>query len=457
MGRTKKSKESNSSNINAGNELPDDYTVASGFSGSTFYNASEDDEDAILKEANENGTDGINEKLSDAVKDLIEVPMEKNRKVRDLTFRKAYKALSCYAISEEGRDLISARMTELVESCTWVLTNSKASATEQYAACRCLEVISILLGPNRDEYCEDIDADLTKVVRATGKDPPVRGVALRALAISAFVCGTDESKTIALMNLCLDICNVDGIWRGQVVPVHLRSSALEAWALLATTIDDTDLASNESENTLSIILPILRTNLMLSSGCAELRTAAGECVALIHESRLNLGNYDDKYSRGSWDGSQWEDFMDELKVRVEELSVESGHHMSKKAKKEQRATFRDIAATVTEDEPPSHVVSFRGGDITLGSWREIVQLNYMRHCLQGGFQIQLMTNPALHLIFEADGSALSDAIAMSQIEKRLFMSKTSDAAKAKDKFMTKRRTSRNNQKNLFLTADGEEI
>ena len=149
--------------------------------------------------------------------------------------------------------------------------------------------------------------------------------------------------------------------------------------------------------------------------------------------------------------------MDELKQRVAELAVESGHHMSKKAKKQQKATFREILATVVDDEAPSHVVSFRSGgaDLVLTSWREIIQLNFVRHCLQGGFQVQLLMNPMLHVIFGVvdGGSALREAAGLSQLEKRLFMSKTSDASKAKDKFMTKRRASRNNQKNLFLTAD----
>ena len=118
---------------------------------------------------------------------------------------------------------------------------------------------------------------------------------------------------------------------------------------------------------------------------------------------------------------------------------------------------------MVDDEAPSHVVSlsFRGGataatDLTFTSWREIIQLNFVRHCLQGGFQVQLLMNPTLHMIFGADGDALRDCAAgagLSQLEKRLLMSKTSDASKAKDKFMTKRRASRNNQKNLFLTSD----
>ena len=86
--------------------------------------------------------------------------------------------------------------------------------------------------------------------------------------------------------------------------------------------------------------------------------------------------------------------MDEVKQRISELSVESSHHMSKKAKKEQRQTFREFMATIVDDEPPCEVVAFRGGTLTLNSWKEVVQLNFVRHCLQGGFQIQLVTNPA---------------------------------------------------------------
>jgi len=151
--------------------------------------------------------------------------------------------------------------------------------------------------------------------------------------------------------------------------------------------------------------------------------------------------------------------MDEVKQRVAELSVESGRHMSKKAKKEQRATFRDFMATIVDDEPPVEVVNFRGGTVTLRTWREIIEINFVRHCLQGGFQIQLMTNETLHMIFDIDASTINDATgaALSQLEKRLTMSKTSEAAKAADLDMTRRRRTRTNVKNYFITADGEDI
>jgi hypothetical protein len=206
-----------------------------------------------------------------------------------------------------------------------------------------------------------------------------------------------------------------------------------------------------------------------NSTSIDLRSAAGECVALIHQARLNLGVSDfsqngkncntttRRFQRGSWEGSQWEGLMADVQQRIAELSVESGYFMNKKAKKQQRATFREFMATIVDDEAPEEVVNFRSGSLTLNTWKEIVQLNFVRHCLQGGFQIQLITNDTLQKIFGADGQALNELGTMSQIEKRLILSKTSEAAKLADRKMTKNRDKREHIKNDFLTADGDDF
>jgi hypothetical protein len=120
--------------------------------------------------------------------------------------------------------------------------------------------------------------------------------------------------------------------------------------------------------------------------------------------------------------------------------------------------FRDFAATVIEDEAPHESISFRGGSsITLKSWKEIIQLNFIRNCLQGGFQAQLTSNATLLNLFGLDGDALQNTAAssLSQLEKRLIMSKMSEAAKAADLKMIRQRRNRHNSKNQFLTADGD--
>ena len=457
--------------------LPEDYTIASIESSSlesifTLHNHNapptndnnnnnnnnDEDED----EDEENRLDKSFEYLTDAITDVCDVPTEKRSKVRLMALKTAFKALTCHATCEESRiNIVEYQMSEIVHACVWsVLKSSKA--TEQYAACRCLEAMSIVLGSNQEEFVEEVMDSLIKAVKATGKDGQVRSAALRALSMSLFVCSSsDSSSTLFVMGLCMEVCRER--WRGEDVVPYLRATALRCWSLLATTVDDVYVAGEESN-----ILPRLQE--CLDHSDVGLRAAAGECVALIHETRLNMGLEDGegdeirnaserKYRRGSWDGTEWEVIMDELKQRVSELAVEYGHHMSKKAKKEQRSIFRDIVATVVEDGEPSHVVSFRGGDIMLNSWHDIVQLDFVRHCLQQGFQIQLMTNPTLYDIFVgANGGMLSEAVdRLSQLEKRLYMSKTSDVAKAKDKNLRKKRLNRENQKNAFLSADGDYI
>jgi hypothetical protein len=148
--------------------------------------------------------------------------------------------------------------------------------------------------------------------------------------------------------------------------------------------------------------------------------------------------------------------MDDIQQQIATLAVESGHHLSKKVKKEQRSTFREFQATVVDGETPEEVINFRGGSLTLTSWKEIVQLNFVRHCLQSGFQIQLLTNETLHVIFGANGQLLMENLTMSQLDKRLLLSKTSEGAKNADLDLKNKRKKRENVKNHFLTADDED-
>jgi len=149
--------------------------------------------------------------------------------------------------------------------------------------------------------------------------------------------------------------------------------------------------------------------------------------------------------------------MDEIKQSVAELSVESGKHLSKKLKKDQRAIFRDLSSTIVDDESPCEVVTFRGGQLTLNSWREIIQLNFIRNALQTGFQIQLMTNNTLQMIFGLDASVLNTATQRSQLEKRHTQSKTSEASKQAYNERNKDRKSKMRAKHAFLDADGDEF
>ena len=406
------------------------------------------------------------EKLAQALAPLLDLPTEKRSARREGTLKKLFRALTQFATGYEGSTLVAQRLDELTTACKYPLR--AGSPSEQYAACRVLEATAVVLYDCQDGLYESIHKFLGIVAKSVQKATPVRIAALRAMAMCVFLMASqqdDHEHVHPLLDLCQDACQVE--WRNSTTPDALRAAALDCWTLVATTVDPAleILIDDDEGRGTTVLLPVLQQALEQTT-CMQLRSAAGECMSFLHETRLSCGitatddNVDttaQKYAQGSWEGSEWEDTVAEIQQLIASLAVESTRHLSKKSKKELRATFREFQATVVDDEAPSQVIAFRGaGTLELNSWREIVPLNFMRHCLQGGFQIQLLTNPTLHEIFGASSSLLNNGSGgYSQLEKRLLLSKTSQAAKEKDQALTKNRRKRQNVKNHFLTVDDE--
>jgi hypothetical protein len=55
---------------------------------------------------------------------------------------------------------------------------------------------------------------------------------------------------------------------------------------------------------------------------------------------------------------------------------------SRRDKKAQRKSFREIEASVLENEPPEEVLSYRNRSFRLTSWAKIVQVEALRDALQ---------------------------------------------------------------------------
>jgi hypothetical protein len=453
-------------------DLPEDFSIAGNSSiysdGNSFNDFDDDDDERDIDDDRAEIRQG---KLIEALSLASTLSSEKRSAKRESAYKVIFRSVTHYADGAPGREILETNgWTNLSEACLSTLRggSGNASPAEQYAACRVLEACSVVLGEDRDDIVELWNEPLKKIINATGRATQVRVAALRCLSMIHFICGTDCLEEGDDCSAVMDLCEKVGAekYRGEKVGPLLRAAALDCWALLATTLHDAHIAAGDAnDDDIELgrgltLLPLLAS--CLESSDVELRSSAGECVAYIHQCRLNLGLGEDeaenaterRFRRGNWDGSEWEILMDEVKQRVAELSVESGHHMSKKTKKIQRAAFRDIMSTIVDDESPEEEVNFRGGKLKLTSWKEIIQLNFVRHCLQGGFSNQLMTNETLHDIF---GAILGGSGGKSQLEKRLYMSKQSEASKAADKAMIKQRRTRNNIKNHFLTADGEDI
>lgn len=399
-------------------------------------------------------------KLLDSLSLASTLTSEKSPKKREQGLRTLFKAITQYTAGDSDIEYIRSRLEDTILPLCKTCLKGGTSSEEQYASCRVLEATSILLGGDEHDFAEGIYTLLSRVVKVTSRAMQARGAALNALAMAFFICASEVNSSDKVLDLCEQVSSPE--FRGEPVPSILRATALNCWALLSTTLHDEHLAGDDIKNGEGrglIFLPLLSD--CLNSTNLNLRCAAGECVALIHEARLDLGldsgednnASDRRYCRGSWHGSESESLIDEIKFKIEELSVESGKQLSKKVKKYQKQRFREIMATVLNDEPPNEILTLRGGQLSLTNWKEIIQLNFIRHCLQSGFQIQLMTNSTLQLIFEECGVAVTNSSNISQLEKRLLMSKASSSSKKAYKERSKRRKSRIRAQNLFLNAD----
>lgn len=446
------------------NSIPDDdgWDIHDDNDEAYHKNSIVNDNDAL--EAAEIRQQKLNEILSSTVEEFAS---EKRSSKREAMLKMWFKALTNYA-TIPPYDSVESYRDILIKACSQHAI-LRGSPSEQYAGCRVLEAMAILIG-DHDLY-EQLVKRLTRTIQGTHRAALVRVAALRALGMLVF-CGVDDDViTESVLDLCEQI--VQSKYRGQTTPSSLRAAAWQVWTLSATTIHELYVAGKDdvSIGRGLLLLPVLLECFEADeTNSSTLKEAAGQAMAYIHDARLRLGadaldgevhqvenTTDLQYKLGSWEGSEWEDDVDEITQTIYDLAHTSGHDLSKKAKKEQRHVFRDYLGMLQDNEIPSLELKFRGGSLELNAFKDVVAYDFVKRCLQGGFQIQLLTNPTLQAIFGCDGATLGGSAGYSQLEKRLLLSKTSEASKLKDQGRHKGRNKRQNVKNHFLTADGEDI
>jgi hypothetical protein len=287
-------------NGGAGEYLPEEYTIAD--SASNLSNFSLDDwEDSVTNtetaddyflaggkdrtDTARQAAEGRLLKLKETLGGLEDFTSEKRSARREASLRKLFKTLSQYATGPLASEICQESLESIKNACFYSIR--VGSPSEQYAACRVLEVTSIVLGADHEEWCETVDRQLRHVVGAIHRATPVRAAALRALSATVFVGSSDSVTSEALMDFCEQVANQE--FRNESVAPLLRATGLDCWALLATTCHDFDLAG-EDDVQIGRGLGILKLlSECLDDTSIDLRSAAGECITLIHEARLDIG------------------------------------------------------------------------------------------------------------------------------------------------------------------------
>ncbi|TKY74977.1 Interferon-related developmental regulator 1 [Spatholobus suberectus] len=327
--------------------------------------------------------------------------------------------------------------------------SKKASAKEIALASHAIGCLALTVGCGEnareifDESIRPLDESLTSRIDVS-KTPSL----LECLAIVTFVGGIDQEETERSMDIMWRVINPK--LGSNVVAVKpsapLIAAVVSAWSFLLSTVSNLKLNSKNWQNSISYL------SSLLDKEDRSVRIAAGEALALIFEIGVI-----DKFSAGSdsaSDTTQEENkplesyiFLQGLKGKVinqcKNLSIEAGGKGSaKKDLNSQRNLFRDILDFFEYGHSPEISMKIGGDSLQTSSWSEMIQLNFIKHFLGGGFIKHMQENEFLHDVFGFSPKRKylnNNENRMSGGEKRMFKSPNSVLNKARTQLLNKQR------------------
>eukprot|EP01029_Cantina_marsupialis_P028239 TRINITY_DN775901_c0_g1_i1.p1 TRINITY_DN775901_c0_g1~~TRINITY_DN775901_c0_g1_i1.p1 ORF type:complete len:413 (-),score=127.13 TRINITY_DN775901_c0_g1_i1:254-1393(-) len=360
--------------------------------------------------------------IEGAIEDLLDEMREKRYTTRQAAIEKMIQLFQkhyCLADIEDYQETILAALLE---------STKKGIRKEAVLALKCISVLLIIIGEDRDDIYKFMVEPLTNLCDST--EPSIAAEAINALAMLAFVCSTDQENCVPVLEMC------SAKFVGGGLHPCLEASCISNWALLASTLPDAYLAT---ESFPEYCAPLCG---MLDSIDLDVRVAAGKCLAMLHEATMS-------------DDAPEADVGAELYAVIESLrdmATENSRYKSKKEQVDQRKTFRHILKSLETGEPPVEVMKIAGTTLEFEGWAQIVQLASFRQALGGGMLTHMRENPLLGEIldFELD---IEPTKRMSKIEKRLYMSSNSEESKWRTQDLSMKRKARTNAKFSFMNED----
>ncbi|QHN94466.1 Interferon-related developmental regulator [Arachis hypogaea] len=301
-------------------------------------------------------------------------------------------------------DFVEKKFATLLHHCLASLKkgSKKASAKEISLASHAIGCLALTVGcgNNAREIFEESVRPLDESLASKSDVSKIPSL-LECLAIITFVGGIDQEETEQSMDI---------MWRvihpklgSNVVAVkpsaQLITSVVSSWSFLLSTMDDMNLNSKNWQNQISYLSGLL------DKEDRTVRIAAGEALALIFEIGTTEKFYTD--SRSAEESKTQESYicLQGLKGKVinqcRDLSVEAGGKGSaKKDLNSQRNLFRDILEFFEYGYSPETSTKIGGDSLQTSSWSQMIQLNFLKHFLGGGFIKHMQENEFLHDVFD---------------------------------------------------------
>ncbi|XP_044511422.1 interferon-related developmental regulator 1-like isoform X1 [Mangifera indica] len=319
----------------------------------------------------------------------------------------------------------------------------KGSSREIALASQAIGLLALTVGfgDNAREILEESVTPISQALKARPESLKTAAL-LECLAIITFVGGNDPEETERSMDIMWQL--VHPKLGSNVVVVKpsetVITAMVSAWSFLLATLDRWRLDPKHWQQSISYFSSLLDKNER------SVRIAAGEALALIFE----IGNLE-KFSAeadGTNDGSREgythvQGLEGKILNQVRNLSMEAGGKGSaKKDLNNQRNLFKDILEFLEVGYCPETSVKIGGESLKTTTWSELIQLNFLKHFLGGGFVKHMQENEFLHGVFgftPKRKNLLSAEHHISSTEKRMYRSPNSVVNKARTQLLNKQR------------------
>ncbi|OMO70756.1 hypothetical protein COLO4_28515 [Corchorus olitorius] len=323
----------------------------------------------------------------------------------------------------------------------------KGSSKEICLASHTIGLLALTVGSghNAQEILEDSITPLSQALKSGSELSKIS--LLECLAIITFIGANDPEVIEKSMQIMWQLVHPKlGSNVASAKPsTAVIAAAVSAWSFLLTTMDGWRLSPKLWQESISYLSGLL------DKDDRSIRIAAGEALAVI----FDMGSLD-KFAaeaKGLSDGSLPEgnkskdgfSHIQGLKAKilnkVRDLSVEAGGKGSaKKDLNNQRNLFKDVLEFLEYGYSPEASMKIGLDSLQTSTWTELIQLNYFRHFLGGGFTKHMQENEFLQdvLGFTPTKKNLPRE-RMSNEEKRMYRSPNSALNKARTQLLNKQR------------------
>jgi len=280
-----------------------------------------DDESVVsvmTSSSEEIGEDGCYKSEDTSFADTVEQLTEKRGSLRVSALKSLIDSLTSQMMDEQ----ITSRAKTIELYLTRIIR--QGAGEEVTHACRLLSLIILTIGSEIEEVGKSFLPVLSTIIKNSSKPANSRRACIQAMGIINFILCSPQEMTESMSLL-------EQISLDTKIDPTIASQAITIWSLLASTFSAWDLGTSIYSKYLPLFTKLLEHKDL------EVRSAAGEAIALLYSANLNVETMNEDEKEGKNFVSKYKPDLTTLTELVQALAKEGSKHIQKK--RESQTTF----------------------------------------------------------------------------------------------------------------------